>query len=153
MLRISKLTDYATVILSHMARDYSSVHAAVEVTHATGIALPTVSKILKILSKAGLVVSTRGAKGGYQLAKLPEKISVASVICALEGPIALTECGITHENCEQASNCGIRGNWDVINRAMQTALESVSLTDMIRSSSMSSFEVKIPVQAIARNHQ
>ena len=95
MLRLSKLTDYATVILSFMARDNTHVHAAMEIASVTGIALPTVSKILKLLVNAKVLVSTRGAKGGYALARAPEKITIAAVISALEGPIALTECSIS----------------------------------------------------------
>ena len=91
MLRLSKLTDYASVILSFMARDNMQVHAAMEIATVTGIALPTVSKILKLLVNSDVLISTRGAKGGYVLARLPEEISVAAIISALEGPIALTE--------------------------------------------------------------
>ncbi|NOQ34564.1 MAG: SUF system Fe-S cluster assembly regulator, partial [Methylococcaceae bacterium] len=96
MLRLSKLTDYATVILTYMAKNQHDLHAAVGISEATGINPPTVSKILKALVKAKVLQSTRGAKGGYCLARAPEKITVASVISALEGPIALTECSISH---------------------------------------------------------
>ncbi|WP_020160782.1 MULTISPECIES: SUF system Fe-S cluster assembly regulator [Methylobacter] len=149
MLRLSKLTDYATVILSFMAKDETHVHAAMEIAAATGIALPTVSKILKSLVKAGVLISTRGAKGGYALARVPEKISVATVISALEGPIALTECSISHQGCEQASGCDIRGNWSLINRTIHNALESVTLADMIRPAVVPE-EVFIPVASLYR---
>ena len=132
MLRLSKLTDYATVILSFMARDNTQVHAAMEIASVTGIALPTVSKILKLLVNGKLLISTRGAKGGYVLARAPEKISIAAVISVLEGPIALTECSISQQGCEQASGCEIRGNWSLINQTIHNALESVTLADMIR---------------------
>jgi FeS assembly SUF system regulator len=147
MLRVSKLTDYATVILSFMAKDASDVHAAIEIASATGIALPTVSKILKLLVHENVLISTRGAKGGYALASSPDKITVARVIRALEGPIALTECSISHEGCEQASGCGIRGNWGLINEAIHNALESVTLADMIKPS-MVPAEIKIPVASL-----
>jgi FeS assembly SUF system regulator len=146
---LSKLTDYATVILSFMAKDETHVHAAMEIAAATGIALPTVSKILKSLVKAGVLISTRGAKGGYALARVPEKISVATVISALEGPIALTECSISHQGCEQASGCDIRGNWSLINRTIHNALESVTLADMIRPAVVPE-EVFIPVASLYR---
>jgi FeS assembly SUF system regulator len=132
MLRLSKLTDYATVILSHIARDQKEIHAAIAIAAATGIALPTVSKILKLLVNANVLISTRGSKGGYALAQTPEKISVATVISALEGPIALTECSISHQACEQASGCGIRSNWGLINQTIHKALESVTLADLIK---------------------
>ena len=154
MLRLSKLTDYATVILSFMARDNTHVHAAMEIASVTGIALPTVSKILKLLVNAKVLVSTRGAKGGYALARAPEKITIAAVICALEGPIALTECSISQLGCEQASGCEIRGNWSLINQTIHNALESVTLADMIRpvrsQDPMWGQEILIPVASLYR---
>jgi FeS assembly SUF system regulator len=149
MLRLSKLTDYATVILSFIARDDTHVHAAMEISAATGIALPTVSKILKLLVNAKVLISTRGAKGGYALARKPEKITVASVISALEGPIALTECSISHQGCEQASGCEIRGNWGLINQTIHNALESVTLADMIKPLIVPE-EIMIPVASLYR---
>jgi FeS assembly SUF system regulator len=153
MLRLSKLTDYATVILSFMAKD-TDVHAAMEIASSTGIALPTVSKILKLLVNAKVLISTRGAKGGYALARPPEQITVAAVISALEGPIALTECSISQQGCEQASGCGIRGNWNLINQTIHNALESVTLADMIRPvrspESAWSQEILIPIASLYR---
>lgn len=131
MLRLSKLTDYATVILSYMAQDYTALHAAIEIAEATGLALPTVSKVLKILVNAQIVASVRGAKGGYILAHAPRKISVAMVINALEGPIAITECSISVHNCEQSNGCKIRANWGLINQTIYNALEAITLADMI----------------------
>lgn len=132
MLRLSKLTDYAIVILSHIARDNTHVYAALEIAASTGIALPTVSKILKVLVNAKVLVSKRGAKGGYTLARAPEKVTIAAIISALEGPIALTECSISQQGCGQASGCEIRGNWNLINQTIHNALESVTLADMVR---------------------
>ncbi|MGR9087426.1 MAG: SUF system Fe-S cluster assembly regulator [Gammaproteobacteria bacterium] len=149
MLRLSKLTDYATVILSFMAKESKQVHAAVEIAAATGIALPTVSKILKLLVNARVLISTRGVKGGYALASEPENITVAAVICALEGPISLTECSISHQGCEQASGCGIRGNWSLINQVIHNALESVTLADLIGPAFVPE-EFVIPVASIYR---
>ncbi len=149
MLRLSKLTDYATVILSHMAKESDQTHSAMGVAEATGIALPTVSKVLKILVNAKVLVSTRGIKGGYALAKPPEKISVADVISALEGPIALTECSISHEGCEQASGCGISGNWGLINLAIRNTLEAITLADMIKPVHVPQ-EFLIPVASLYR---
>lgn len=149
MLRLSKLTDYATVILSFMARDKAQMRAAMEIAAATGIALPTVSKILKLLVNANVLVSTRGAKGGYVLARAPEKISVAAVISALEGPIALTECSISHQGCQQASGCDIHGNWSLINQTIHNALESVTLADLTRPAVVPE-EVCVPVASLYR---
>ena len=147
MLRLSKLTDYATVILSFMARDREQMRAAMEIAVMTGIALPTVSKILKLLVNAEVLISTRGAKGGYVLARMPEEISVAAVISALEGPIALTECSISHRGCEQASGCDIRGSWSLINQTIHNALESVTLADLIRPA-VAQEEKFIPVASL-----
>jgi len=149
MLKLSKLTDYATVILSVIAKDQCRVHGALELAEVTGIALPTVSKILKILAKAGVLSSTRGAKGGYSLAREPDKITVATVISALEGPIALTECAVSHKGCDQASGCRIQGNWHLINQKISHALESVTLADMIMPFKQPE-EVTIPVSRLYR---
>ncbi|MGR9014753.1 MAG: SUF system Fe-S cluster assembly regulator [Gammaproteobacteria bacterium] len=149
MLRLSKLTDYATVILSFMAKDKIQVHAAMEIATVTGIALPTVSKILKLLVNAKVLISTRGAKGGYALARMPEEISVAAVISALEGPIALTECSISHQGCEQASGCDIHGNWSLINQTIHNALESVTLADLTRPVVVPE-DVFVPVSSLYR---
>ncbi len=154
MLRVSKLTDYATVILSLMAKENTQVRTAVDLAAVTGIAIPTVSKILKLLVNAKVLISTRGAKGGYALARSPEAITIANVISALEGPIALTECSISQQGCEQASGCDIRGNWHLINRAIHDALESVTLADMIKPSSRHDLawksEVFIPIASLHR---
>ncbi len=120
-----------------------------EIAAVTGIALPTVSKILKLLVNAKVLISTRGAKGGYVLARIPEEISIAAVISALEGPIALTECSISHQGCEQASGCDIGGNWSLINQTIHNALESVTLADLIRPAVVPE-EVMIPVSSLYR---
>lgn len=151
MLRLSKLTDYATVLLGYMARAKIEVHAAVEIAHATRIALPTVSKLLKLLARSGLVHSIRGAKGGYCLSHSPERISVADIVQAIEGPIALTECSLSEDYCEQSGHCDIQGNWRIINKAMRTALESVSLADLAFMNKPSvRVEFKVPVDSLTR---
>ncbi|MFZ2452236.1 MAG: SUF system Fe-S cluster assembly regulator [Methylobacter sp.] len=147
MIRVGKLTDYATVILSVMAKDKNRVFAAMEMAAVTGIALPTVSKILKILVNAKVLMSTRGSKGGYTLASEPENITVAAIISALEGPIALTECSISKQACEQASGCGIRANWHLINQTIHNALESVTLADLVRPLAVPE-EIYIPVASL-----
>ena len=131
MLRISKLTDYAIIMLGHMAKDPGATYAAIDLAADAGIAGPTASKVLKALTRARIVRSTRGSRGGYQLAGLPDDTTIASIIRALEGPIALTECGLENTSCEQSASCHVRGNWSVLNRAIQTALEAVTLADMV----------------------
>jgi len=148
MLRISKLTDYAIVVLGQMAQNTSQSHTATGLAEASGIAAPTVSKILKTLAKSGVLKSTRGAHGGYVLAKPAVETSVAVVINALEGPIALTECEGERGGCEQSSSCHARGSWEIINMAVRAALESVSLADMAKPVSKQQDEIFIPVSSL-----
>lgn len=149
MLRLGKLTDYATVILSYIAKSQEQVHAALEISNATGIAQPTVSKILKLLVKAKVLSSIRGAKGGYALVQSPEQITVASVITALEGPISLTECSHSEHSCEQVSSCQIGNNWRLVNLTVQNALESVTLADLMLPVSLPQ-EITVPVASLYR---
>ncbi len=132
MLRLSKLTDYAIVIACYCARKPQALHNAAEISTAVGISLPTVQKILKRLTQAGIFRSERGAHGGYCLADQPQQVNVAQIIAALEGPIGLTECSLAENQCQQEEGCDIRGNWALINRAIQTALEAVTLADMVK---------------------
>ena len=149
MLRISKLTDYAMIVLGYMARNPDRIFAATDLAESAGIAPTTVSKVLKALTRANVLTSTRGVKGGYQLAGAPETTTVASIIFALEGPIALTECGLDGDACQQSSSCHIRGNWNVINRALRTALESVTLADMARPMGQIPDEIRVPLSSIS----
>lgn len=135
MLRISKLTDYGTVVLAHLAGAPAAVCSAAEVAAATGIGLPTVSKLLKSLARAGLVTSTRGANGGYQLARAPAEISAANVIDALEGPVSITECSGSDSHCDYEDVCSVGGAWQRINVAIRRALDEVSLVDLLRTRS------------------
>lgn len=145
MLKISKLTDYAILILGQMAAQAEQTHTAGSLAEATGVAAPTVSKILKILGRAGILRSTRGAYGGYRLANPPSQTSVAAVIQALEGPIALTDCEGEHGGCGQSVSCHARGSWEVINRTVRSALESVSLAEMARPVAQADGEVFVPL--------
>lgn len=135
MLRISKLTDYGTVLLAHLAANEAEVCSAADVASATGIALPTVSKLLKALARSGLVVSTRGANGGYKLSRRAQDISAADVIDALEGPVSITECSSVESLCEHEGVCSVGGAWQRINVAIRRALDDVSLQDLLRSNS------------------
>jgi FeS assembly SUF system regulator len=130
VLRISKLTDYGTVVLAHLAKEPGRVCSAADVAQATGIAVPTVSKLLKSLARAELVTSRRGANGGYQLARAPHDISAASVIDALEGPVSITECSASDSHCDYEEVCDVGSAWQRINVAIRRALEDISLTDL-----------------------
>lgn len=135
MLRISKLTDYGTVLLAHLAAHQATVCSAADVAQATGIAPPTVSKLLKLLARAGLVASTRGANGGYRLSRPPQKITASEVIDALEGPVSITECSATDGDCEHEGVCSVGGAWQRINVAIRRALQDVTLNDLVCANS------------------
>jgi FeS assembly SUF system regulator len=131
MLRISRLTDYGIVLLAHLAGERDgTTHNARELAHRSNLPLPAVSKILKSLTHEGLLVSHRGAKGGYGLARDASEISVAEIIAALEGPIALTECTLGPGHCDQEVSCMTHLPWQRVNRAIHDALARVSLAEL-----------------------
>ena len=131
MIRINRETDYATAILSLMAAKPEERVNASWLATQRGLPLPMVSKILKQLAKSGLLVSHRGAKGGYSLARPAEDMSVAEVVMAIEGPIALTDCIEGGRSaCQYSSCCVVSSNWSRINDALYQALRSLSLKDM-----------------------
>jgi FeS assembly SUF system regulator len=132
MLRISRLTDYGTMILVHLAGRGGHVCAASDVAAGTRVALPTVQKILKLLTRAGLVVSVRGAEGGYALGRPAESISAADILDVLEGPVAITECSQAESHCELESLCQVGGAWQRISKAIRLALDDISLADLVR---------------------
>lgn len=143
MLRLSKLTDYGTVLMTTLAQRSDQPYSASELAEISHIAAPTVSKLLKQLAQAGLVESQRGSKGGYRLARSANDIDMAEVIAALEGPIALTECAGQDSQCGIGHTCGVRGNWQVINFAIRNALEGVSLADMARPIASPALEARL----------
>jgi FeS assembly SUF system regulator len=131
MFRLNRLTDYAVVVMTQMAQQTEEVRTAPRIAHDTGVPLPTVAKLLNALARGDLVVSHRGAAGGYSLSRSAERITVAEIVQALEGPIALTACvDGTTGNCDVASLCPMRGNWDKVNHAIRDALGQVTLLDM-----------------------
>ncbi len=132
MIKIGRLTDYGIVLMSFMASHRDRAHNASEVAEEVHLPAPTVSKLLRELAREGLLESQRGAKGGYVLARDPDRISVAEIITVLEGPIALTACSTLSDDpdCEHESLCPVRGHWTRINRAIRDALEGVSLAEM-----------------------
>ena len=130
MLRISKLTDYAAILLAELARRPESCVSASLLAEATGLELPTVSKVLKTLAKGDVVDSLRGVNGGYRLARLPQDISVAAIVRAMEGPIALTECALEPGLCSFEAHCHLRGHWQQIGAAVEGALDRLSLADL-----------------------
>lgn len=134
MIRLSKFTDYGIVIMTHMASHPGRQHTAPEIAAESHLPLPMASKILKGLARAGLLVSHRGAKGGYGLARSAEAISVADVITALEGPIALTACiEQAPGECDIEALCPARANWQRINDAIRRALDGITMAEMART--------------------
>ena len=130
MLRVTKLTDYATVVMTCLPEAGEAVRSAQEVAERSRLELPTVSKLLKQLARAGLVDSCRGVHGGYRLARPAERISVADIVAAIEGPFGMTECSVHQGQCGYESHCGVRSNWRRISLAIETALKGVSLAEM-----------------------
>jgi FeS assembly SUF system regulator len=147
MLRLSKLTDYAVVVLVRLA-GAPAMQTSPGIAAATGVPEPTVAKVLKTLSAGGLVTSQRGARGGYRLQRPLEDIPIADVITAVDGPIALAACveGSTSE-CEALNLCPMRGRWNPVNDAIRHALNAITLADMQMASIPTAF--RTPTTAIA----
>jgi len=132
MLRVTKLTDYATVVLTVLAARPGDVLSAAELAERAGLEAPTVSKILKPLAHAGLVEGLRGVNGGYRLSRDPARINLVEVVEAMEGPLAMTECSLHDGQCGIASQCGVRANWRLINDVVADALRGVTLAQMLQ---------------------
>jgi len=131
VFRLNRLTDYAVVVLTQMAQAPARTISAQQVATGTALPLPTVSKLLSMLSKQGLIASQRGAAGGYSLSRDASEITVAAIIEAIEGPIALTACADgSSDACEVESLCPMAGNWNRVNGAIRTALTQVTLAEM-----------------------
>lgn len=132
MIRISRLTDYATVVMAQLARAGGRVLSTQVLAGQVHLEPTTVAKLLKQLTGAGLVESFRGARGGYRLAHPPQNISVAQIVVALEGPISMTECSAASGRCDREEHCSVRLNWQGINRTIEQVLENVTLADLLR---------------------
>ncbi len=143
MLRVNKLADYAAWVMVHMANEPNQLYNARAINEKTHIQLPTVSKILKKLTNAGLLSSKRGSQGGYALAQAAEHISLAAIIRAIEEDISLTECIVEGENnCALESFCTMKDNWLSINGIIQSVLEDISLADMLHNDKRLSQKIK-----------
>jgi FeS assembly SUF system regulator len=131
MIILSKLADYGVIVATHLAAHPDRQATAAAVAAATRLPPATVAKLLKALAHAGLVNATRGAAGGYRLARLPAGISVAEVVAAIDGDIGLTQCSVHAAECERTHYCPTRPHWTAINRAVNAALSAISLDEMI----------------------
>ncbi|MCB1598880.1 MAG: SUF system Fe-S cluster assembly regulator [Xanthomonadales bacterium] len=130
MFRLSKLADYATVLMACLADEEVRLLSAQALAERTRLESPTVSKLLKQLAQVGLVQSTRGAAGGYRLARPANEISIADIIAAIEGPLGMTECSIHHGMCGRENFCTVSSNLRKISAAVESALREVTLVDM-----------------------
>lgn len=133
MFKISRMTDYGVVVMAQLAHAQASdavVVTAPDLASAAGLPAPSVAKILKRLTRGGLVVSQRGIKGGYALSRPAGEINVADIIAAVEGPVAVTACVDGAEGCLVESLCPIRGCWDRVNAAVLRTLESMTLAEI-----------------------
>lgn len=131
MLRLTRIADYGVLLMANMAASDRPRLTAADLATATRIPSPTVSKVLQTLLMGKLLISVRGAHGGYSLARTAEKISVAEILQCFDGDLALTECNQEHSQCDQHSVCGISRNWQGINRSIARVLRNISLSDMM----------------------
>jgi len=151
MLKLGKLADYATLLMTALAAEPERLHSAHELAGRTHVSEPTAGKLLKLLAKGGLVEALRGAQGGYRLARAAERITVADVISAVEGPIAVTQCSVHKGGCAIEAYCGVRANWRLINRAIRGALETLTLAQMaapLRRASLPRPFITVPLVAV-----
>ena len=130
MLRMSKLTDYGTLVLAQLAANEGELASAHQVAADTRLAPPTVSKLLKALVRSGLAVSERGVRGGYALSRPADEISAAEIIDALEGPVAIPQCSSVHGLCDLEPSCRVGTAWQRINLSIRQVLDAVSLADL-----------------------
>jgi FeS assembly SUF system regulator len=131
MIILSKLADYSVIVATHLAAHPERQETAAAIAAATRLPPATVAKLLKALAHAGLVTATRGAAGGYRLARLPAAISVAQVVAAIDGDIGMTQCSVHAADCDRTNYCPTRPHWTAINRAVGAALSAISLAEMI----------------------
>lgn len=146
MIRLSQLTDYGFVLLNRFVADGGEVvHNARDLAQETSLPMPTVSKLLKALTRGGLLTARRGVKGGYVLARPAASITASDVIEALEGPVALTDCS-SHEgeDCSLEHRCPVRTHWMLINDAVRSALDRVTLAEMATTPVLAQEQLKKP---------
>ncbi|MBK10042.1 MAG: SUF system Fe-S cluster assembly regulator [Cobetia sp.] len=148
MLKLSKMTDYAAVVMARIAREPDSAHAAIDLAESVQLPHPTVSKTLKALVRAGLLESRRGALGGYRLARPASQITASDIISAIECPVAVTECSHADGDCELVNTCGVADNWQRVSYAISELLGSVTLAHLASSAPLR-MPVQLPIQAIS----
>lgn len=140
MIKLSKLTDYATVIIGFMGRSRDNYISVLQICRGTQIQKPTVAKVLKILASAGLVQSLRGAQGGYKLVNPVEDVALIDIIEAVEGPVALTECVSQKGSCVLENVCEFHGRWGGVNEALRTFFAGIPVTELMRGNARNAFK-------------
>jgi FeS assembly SUF system regulator len=131
MIRMTKLTDYASVLMTLFARESERAHNARDLARETHLPLPTVSKVLKALARGGLLESQRGLHGGYTLSRDASEISLADILTAIEGPVSLTQCNEPRGGgCPQEPRCPVTDNWKRINVVVRQSLSNITLAEM-----------------------
>jgi FeS assembly SUF system regulator len=151
MIRLSRLADYGLVLMGRMAAKPVTVHTAVGLSEETQLPMPTVAKLLVRLTQGGLLLSHRGARGGYQLARPPAEISVGDIVVAVDGPIALTQC-LEHGAgpCDVEPICPTRRGWNRLNDAVKRAFSEVSLAELAQPVPMLQAQARFGVEPEAR---
>ncbi|MEC9481740.1 MAG: SUF system Fe-S cluster assembly regulator [Halomonas sp.] len=148
MLKLSKMTDYAAVVMAQIARFPEQAHAATELAEAVNLPRPTVSKTLKALVRAGLLTSQRGVQGGYRLARPAARITASDIIAAIEGPVAMTDCSHADGGCDLVGSCNVADNWQRVSMAVRTLLDSVTLAHLAQSAPIK-LPVQLPIQSVS----
>ena len=132
MLKISRMSDYAIVLLTALARDENAQLNARALAERTGLSLPSVGKLLKTLSAHGLLISQQGRNGGYRLARDIHRINLAHIIEAIDGPIAMTDCFDASHDCGLETHCAVRPHWQAINHGLHALLDEITLARLIQ---------------------
>ncbi len=131
MLRVTRLTDYATLLMTELAAEPDSVHSGAALAERTRLELTTVSKVLKALAQAGLIEGLRGAWGGYRMARPTDEVSLLEIVEAIEGPLGMTECTVPGSRCEHQAHCTVAPHWSQVNEVIVEALRSMTLARML----------------------
>lgn len=145
MLKISRLTDYATAVVLFLQRD-KGLQSSECIAQGVGLEIPTVSKVLKLLTKAQILNSIRGANGGYQMAKDVADVSLYDVITAIEGDTAITECTKTDSLCAQEQGCDTRSGWQQVNDEIKKILSNMTIKRMAELNGASKPDISMMVK-------
>ncbi len=148
MLRVSRLADYATSVMTCLGERPGEVTSAGQLAECLELEPPTVSKLLKLLTRAGLLESCAG--GGYRIIRPVADISVADIVEAVDGPISMTDCSVAGGMCGREATCMVRNHWRLINARVDAALRAISVADLMQPADMSD-SPQVPVDATARN--